>query len=178
MATPEITQNTSNPFDAPIPGQSLTDTPGNYPWEHPPQFTDVKEASEYVWDRLHDNKLADQIITMLKEGIPVEALARMVIFGGFVEGKWTVDMAILLSEIVFKQITAIGMKSKIKELKLFMGDQSNNKFHMDFAKFKASKEKGKAEATPKQTNAEKFAEEIKAELKNKSPSGLMNKETD
>ena len=26
-----------NPFDAPIPGQSLTDEPGNYPWEHPPQ---------------------------------------------------------------------------------------------------------------------------------------------
>ena len=21
-----------NPFDAPIPGQSLTDEPGNYPW--------------------------------------------------------------------------------------------------------------------------------------------------
>ena len=26
-----------NPFDAPIPGQSLTDEPGNYPWEHPPK---------------------------------------------------------------------------------------------------------------------------------------------
>ena len=57
-----------------------------------------------------------------------------------------------------------------------MGDQSNNKFHMDFAKFKASKEKGKAEATPKQTNAEKFAEEIKAELESEGPSGLMTKE--
>ena len=27
-----------NPFDAPVPGQSLTDTPGNAPWEHPPQM--------------------------------------------------------------------------------------------------------------------------------------------
>ena len=165
-------------FDAPIPGQSLTDTPGNYPWEHNPQYTDVKEASEYVWDRLHDEKLADQVITMLKEGIPVEALARMILFGGFVEGKWTVDVAILLSEVVFKQIMAIGMKLKIKNLKLFMGDQSNNKFHMDFAKFKSSKEKGKASATPKQTDAEKFAEEIKAELESNEPSGLMNKETE
>ena len=25
-----------NPFDAPIPGQSLTNEPGNYAWEHPP----------------------------------------------------------------------------------------------------------------------------------------------
>ena len=27
-----------NPFDAPIPGQSLTNEPGNAPWEHPPQM--------------------------------------------------------------------------------------------------------------------------------------------
>ena len=35
-------------FDAPIPGQSLTNTPGNYPWEHTPQYTDVMEAAEYT----------------------------------------------------------------------------------------------------------------------------------
>ena len=43
MTTPEITQNTSNPFDAPIPGQSLTDTPGNYPWDTPSKFINVAE---------------------------------------------------------------------------------------------------------------------------------------
>ena len=32
----EIKEGVGNPFDTPIPGQSLTDTPGNYPWEHPP----------------------------------------------------------------------------------------------------------------------------------------------
>ena len=122
-------------FDAPIPGQSLTNTPGNYPWEHAPQYTDVMEAAEYTWDRLHDGKVADQVVTMLKEGIPVEALARMVLFGGFMEGKWTVDMAII-------------------------------------------KKKGQDAATPGQTDAEKFAAEIKAELESKEPSGLMKKETE
>ena len=52
-----------------------------------------------------------QIILFLKEGVPVEAIARMVLFGGFMEGKWTPDVAILLSEIVFKQI----MSHKIKD---------------------------------------------------------------
>ena len=28
----EEKQGVGNPFDAPVPGQSLTDTPGNYPW--------------------------------------------------------------------------------------------------------------------------------------------------
>ena len=25
-----------DPFNTPVPGQSLTDEPGNYPWEHAP----------------------------------------------------------------------------------------------------------------------------------------------
>ena len=56
-------------FDAPIPGQSLTDTPGNYPWEHPSQFSTVEEASEYIWDRLHDTKMAEQIIYAKKRAL-------------------------------------------------------------------------------------------------------------
>jgi hypothetical protein len=65
-------------------------------------------------------------------------------------------------------------------MKLFTTDKSNNKFRDRFSKFKSLKEKAKmgSEEEPKQSKAEKFAEEIKAELKNKSPSGLMNKETD
>ncbi len=39
-----------NIFDAPIPGQSLTNTPGNYPCEHPPQYTNLGERTEYVWE--------------------------------------------------------------------------------------------------------------------------------
>jgi len=105
-----------NPFDAPIPGQSLTDTPGNPSWEHPPQFTDVEQASEYVWGKIHNERALTQIILFLKEGVPVEAIARMVLFGGFMEGKWTPDVAILLSEIVFKQIMAIGVAAKIPDI--------------------------------------------------------------
>ena len=96
-----------NTLDAPIPGQSLTDTPGNAKWEHPPQFVKVDEAAEYIWDRLHEKEILSQIVSFLENDIPVEAIARMVLFGGFVEGKWTPDVALLLSEIVFKQIAAI-----------------------------------------------------------------------
>ena len=35
-----------NPFDAPVPGQSLTDTPGNNHREHPPQITDTSEDAD------------------------------------------------------------------------------------------------------------------------------------
>ena len=73
----------NNPFDAPVPGQSLTDKPGNYPWEHPPQYTDSQEASEYVWDKLTEPLFAQQVIAMLDAGIPVEAISRIILFSGF-----------------------------------------------------------------------------------------------
>ena len=38
MKEQEYQQGVGDPFDSPVAGQSLTDTPGNYPWEHPPQF--------------------------------------------------------------------------------------------------------------------------------------------
>jgi|TARA_R100000084_G_C4627113_1_gene136366 hypothetical protein len=166
-----------NPFDAPIPGQSLTNTPGNYPWEHSPQFTDVKEASEYVWGLMHEDKPLIQIVSLLKEGVPVEALARMVLFGGFMEGKWTPDVAILLSQVVFKQIMAIGIKANVKELKLFMKDQSSGKFLKRLSKFKMTKQNAKENSTT-ENKAEQFAEKIKKELEEKENSGLMSKETD
>ena len=159
-----------NIFDAPIPGESLTDTPGNASWEHPPQFTTVHEAAEHIWDKLHDRNLLQQVITFLEDDVPVEAIARMILFSGFAEGKWTPDVAILLAEVVFKQIMAIGMRVEIPKMKMFMEDQSNNQFHRAFAKFNIKKQKAKEAST---SEAKEFAEEIKEEI---TSSGLMTRE--
>jgi len=165
-----------NIFDAPVPGQSLTDTPGNARWEHPPEYTDVEKASEYVWERLHKTEILEQVVTFLENDIPVEAVARMVLFGGFMEGKWTPDVAVLLSEIVFKQIVAIGVKAEVPNMKMFLKDQSNNKFRSKFAKFKVEKEFQKEIATDK-NKAKEFVEKMKEELK-EEPEGLMAKESE
>lgn len=149
-----------NEFDAPIPGQSLTDTPGNAAWEHPPQMVDIHEISMFLLQRLTTEKASEQVILLLKEGIPAEALARVVLFGGFMEGKWTPDVAILLSEIAFKQVMAMGIKAEVPNMKLFLKDQSNTKFHKRFAKFKSFKEKSKNGAQV-ENKAEQFANEVK-----------------
>ena len=38
-----------DPFNTPIPGQSLTDEPGNYPWEHAPKNVDPEIILERTW---------------------------------------------------------------------------------------------------------------------------------
>jgi len=117
----------NNPFDAPVPGQGLTDKPGNYPWEHPPQFTDTSEAADFVWDKLTQPQFAEQVIAMLDSGIPVEAIGRIIIFSGFIEGKWTPDVAFIIAEPVMKMIAAMGIQGGVKKFRISMQDLTNNK---------------------------------------------------
>lgn len=87
----------ADPFDRPIPGQSLTGAPKTWPWENPPEFTDVDDAFIFVIDKVKGNpkvqKSYDKIITM---GMPLESITNTISLGGFVEGLWTVDIAELL----------------------------------------------------------------------------------
>ena len=117
MKEQEYKEGVGNPFDAPVPGQSLTDTPGNYPWEHPPQFVDPEEASEYIWQMLHRKELTEQLIGLLDAGIPVEALGRPILFGGFLEGKFTPDVAFIITEPVMKMLVAIGMNAGVEKIR-------------------------------------------------------------
>ena len=123
----EFRESPNNPFDAPVPGQSLTDKPGNYPWEHPPQYTDTQEAAEYVWDKLTQPAFAAQVVAMLDAGIPVEAIGRIVVFSGFTEGKWTPDVGFVLAEVIMKMIATIGFTAGVKKFKMSMQDLTNNK---------------------------------------------------
>ena len=153
-----------NPFDAPIPGQGLTDEPGNYPWEHPPQFTDVVEASEFVWDRLHRPAFTEQVLAMLDAGIPVEALGRIIIFNGFMEGKWNPDVAFLIAAPVMKMIATMGITAGVDKIKMSMSDITNNEQIQSIAKTKVNAEE-----------AEKIAAGVKQDIKKIEKKGLMAK---
>jgi hypothetical protein len=72
-----LTQPEVDPFDAPVPGQSLTDEPGNYPWEHPPQYSDPEEVLDLLFDKLGEPEVVEQVIAMLDSGVPVEAIVEL-----------------------------------------------------------------------------------------------------
>ena len=136
----EEKEGIGNPFDAPVPGQSLTDTPGNYPWEHPPLYTDPEEVTEFIWQTLHSEQLLEQVIAMLDAGVPVEAIGRVILFGGFVEGKFSPDVAFIITEPVMKMILTIGVKAGIDNIKMSMSDITNNEQLSNIVKTKISNE--------------------------------------
>ena len=158
----EFKEAPNNPFDAPLPGQSLTDTPGSTPWEHPPQITDTEEAADFIWDRLTTPEMAEQVIAMLDSGVPVEAIGRIVVFAGFTEGKWTPDVAFIIAEPVMKMIAAIGIQGGVKKFRMSMQDLTNNKSMESIMNVKASKEK-----------FEQAAENIRKDLPKPQQKGLM-----
>jgi len=109
----------TNPFDAPIPGQSLTDTPKNYPWENPPRYAKVEDAGLHILKKLTTDKaVMERIAFLLKTGISVESLTKTVIFTGFVEGAFTPNVGLLLTPRVSKMIFAIGKGAGIEKINI------------------------------------------------------------
>ena len=133
-----FTEAPYNEFDAPIPGQSLTDTPGNAPWEHPPQYTDPEQILDGLYDKITNGEFTEQLIAMLDAGVPVEAVTRVIVFGGFVEGKFTPDVGFLITEPVMKMLMAIGVRAGLNNIRMSMQDVTNSKQLSEIAKIKLS----------------------------------------
>ena len=141
MKDQEYEQGVGDPFDSPVAGQSLTDTPGNYPWEHAPQFTDPEEITEYLWVTMHQKEFTEELIAMLDAGVPVEAIGRTVLFGGFMEGKFSPDLAFIITEPVMKMIAAIGVNGGVENIVFSLEDLTNKKQIREITKVKMAKEK-------------------------------------
>ena len=124
-----------NKFDAPIPGQSLTDEPGNYPWEHPPKTPSIEEATDYVYESIMKPENMERMFTLLRMGIPIEALVKIITFSGFLEGRWTVDTAKLLEPIVAMMVAGEAAIAEIPA-KVNMGDAENTEFFKDMSERK------------------------------------------
>ena len=124
-----------NRLDAPIPGQSLTDEPGNYPWEHPPKTPSIEEATDYVYESIMKPENMERMFTLLRMGIPIEALVKIITFSGFLEGRWTVDTAKLLEPIVAMMVACEAAIAEIPA-KVNMGDAENTEFFKDMSERK------------------------------------------
>tara|TARA_B100001094_G_C18180948_1_gene800860 strand:- start:1709 stop:2230 length:522 start_codon:yes stop_codon:yes gene_type:complete len=113
-----------NMFDRPIPGQSLTDEPANYPWEHPAKMNKVEDIMMQLMEKFSQKENVENLASMLKADVPVEAIARVILFAGFTEGKWSVDLAILAAEPLMKMIVATGARLGIEELVVTMDSKN------------------------------------------------------
>lgn len=88
-----------DPFDTPTPGESLTNSPDNpQPYEQPPKFTDQQKAIDELFMRMTDSENIDHFLDLMRDEVPVEDIAQIVLFEGFRQGMYTPDLMLLMIE--------------------------------------------------------------------------------
>jgi hypothetical protein len=98
----------------PIPGQSLTTDPDNpAPYEQPPRFTSVHEASEHIFNNLIKEENYVPLMRLLLDDMPIMDIAQTLIFTGFTEGKWNPDLMLMLAEPVAYMLLALAERAGI-----------------------------------------------------------------
>lgn len=100
-------------LNAPIPGQSLTDTPKNYPWERPAEITDPREAIKFHIDGINRPEALDNIIEMLQLGIPVNALSKTALTTAQMEGIHSVDVSLIIGDVIKEELISIAEEAGI-----------------------------------------------------------------
>jgi hypothetical protein len=97
-----------NPFQGPIPGQSLTNSEDSrQPWEQPPVFTNIKEAREAVFLEILKEENLEVIINLLDDGMSVAKVTEMLLFIGYSKGQFNPDLMMLLAEPVMYMLLAL-----------------------------------------------------------------------
>tara|TARA_A100001515_G_scaffold93478_2_gene74817 strand:- start:421 stop:1092 length:672 start_codon:yes stop_codon:yes gene_type:complete len=96
-------------MNEPPAGHSLTDTPGKWNWENPPQFTVPEEAVDFVVEKFQSEEAEERFLRLMHAGVPIETITNTITFGGFTEGLWSADLAELLKiPVAFELIGMAG----------------------------------------------------------------------
>jgi len=97
-----------------IPGQSLTNSPDEpYAWERPPEFTEVRKAMYEIFEILTEKENLANSLLSLSKGVSVIDISSIVLYTGFIEGKWNPDLMMLLMEPTMYMVMALADKAEI-----------------------------------------------------------------
>lgn len=111
-----------NVFTAPIPGESLTAEPGNYPWERPPMYADPEAALQMHLDNITDDKTVDAIVDLLEAGVSVRALTESMLTLGVMGGKHTIDTSMIIGPVVHEYVKMIANSAGVDYTEGFESD--------------------------------------------------------
>ena len=93
-------------LEAPVPGQSLTDQPKNWPWENPPEMADTEEATRYYINKLADEDVMDDLSVVLGGGMPVAPFVKTLLTTGVMNGRHSIDVSIIIAPVIHAFIKA------------------------------------------------------------------------
>ena len=115
-----------NPFNAPIPGESLTASPDNKKaWERPPEYTNEDDAMKEIYLLLTEQDKLKQLINTIDDGVPLDEIAQVILYKGYTEGKYNPDLMLLLIEPTLYLLISIADYAEIKDYVLYTGEDND-----------------------------------------------------
>ena len=115
-----------NPFNAPTPGESLTNSPDMpQAWERPPQYTEQDEAMEEIYLEITSDDNLMPVINLINDGVPLDQLAQVILYRGYTQGKFNPDLMLMLAEPTIYLLIAIADYADIKDYVLYEGEEDD-----------------------------------------------------
>ena len=109
-----------NPFNAPIPGESLTTSPDmQKAWERPPKYVEQEKAIEAIYMELTNEDTLRKLINMINDGTPLDEIAQVTLYKGYTEGLFSPDLMIMLIEPTLYLLIAIADYAEIKDYTMY-----------------------------------------------------------
>ena len=103
-----------NPFNAPVPGESLTQSPEQkYPWEQHAKHTEIQPVMEELFINISQRENFVELLNLLKNNTPIDELAQVILYKGMTEGIFNPDLMLLLLEPLMYLIIAIAEEYEI-----------------------------------------------------------------
>ncbi len=109
----------------PIAGQSLANDPENpAPYEKPPRFTSVHEASEYLWESFIEPEIYKNLMESVSQGVPIMNIVQAVLFTEFQQGAWNPDLMMMLFEPATYMIMALAERQDL-DMVIYQGEEDD-----------------------------------------------------
>jgi len=127
----EVYMEEVSKMNRPIPGQSLTTDPENpAPYERPPEFTNVHEASMYMWDFVTEDETYVALMTGISKGVPVMSIVQVLLFDQFQQGKFNPDLMMMLAEPLAYMLIALAERLDL-DIKIDNDEEEGDVFGVD-----------------------------------------------
>ena len=165
-------------LNRPIPGQGLTNDPDNpWPWEKPPEITNLEDGVQYVFGRLIEPEAYTSIMDVIDDGTPLMDVTQGILFKGFTEGKWNPDLMMLLAEPTAYMLMALAERADI-DFKVYRGEEEDDddeatlfNVEVDKQKLKELRRVSGAKDIPKGM----IPQDIEQQIEELPTSGLLSK---
>lgn len=161
-------------FEAPVPGQSLTESPGKYPYERPPEIVDPEEAIQMYLTRLNEPDRLDGIVDMIELGVDLKTLTEGILRNGVASGMHSIDVSLIVAPVLHEFIKTTADQAGVTYDEGFVNEKEESKQRKAINAAKAKRKLKKEGISQRAATVERAVPEASEEP---APRGLMERRT-